>query len=72
MEHTMATVGNAQIGKCISCGGYWVKNKNINPYNRNPNWVTESGEYQTLLCSGKNVQADHREECNCKQCLHFS
>lgn len=66
--HIMRTAGDAaRTGECIFCGGIWVKNTELNPYNRKPNWKTSDGEYWTPGCSGS-VEF-HGHQCNCKKCL---
>jgi len=65
-EHTMVTTGSAPEGRCGACGGVWVKNMDINPYNRKPNWKSITGEYQQQECSrDKNL---HVSGCNCRDC----
>jgi hypothetical protein len=66
MFHAMTYVGDALEGRCISCGGEWVKNTDVNPYNRMPNWRTDAGEYQSPNCSGK--KEEHNKDCNCRGC----
>lgn len=65
-QHVMITVGSAPEGRCGACGGVWVKNLAINPYNRMPNWKNDTGDYQTQECTGKNFR--HVTKCNCRDC----
>ena len=68
--HVMRTHGDAAHGECIFCGGVWVKNTDLNPYNRKPNWKTwqtDTDEYWTPGCSGS--KEFHSSVCNCKKCL---
>ena len=66
LRHMMISVGSALETECGACGGWWVKNRDVNPYNRMPNWKTYSGEYQTEECTGK--KSEHIPDCNCRGC----
>ena len=65
-HHTMTTVGSASESWCGACGGVWVKNTDVNPYNRMPNYKTDAGEYQQEECSGD--KNSHVAGCNCRAC----
>lgn len=69
-EHVMTTVGDDTEARCILCGGVWVKNLDLNPHNRKPNWKTDAGEYWTPNCLGP--LRSHADECNCRKCLEKS
>ena len=65
-RHIMTTTGSALETECGACGGVWVKNRDVNPYNRMPNYKNDAGDYQTPDCTGKN--SEHVPECNCRGC----
>jgi len=64
--HVMRTHGDAPRGECIFCGGVWVKNEDLNPYNRKPDWKSYAGDYYTPGCSGSKIF--HAQACNCRDC----